>query len=112
MQVVVDQAIQPDTAPVVDPAAVPAELTLEQRISMVEDLSMLIDKWRKLQESYRNLQSFKIAVDGFSSQFILRDNNSGREFKTSNSAVVSRVMEEVRSILSEKIAEIECQIRF
>jgi hypothetical protein len=34
--------------PVKQPAPQP-ELTLEQRITMVEDLTMLIDRWRKLQ---------------------------------------------------------------
>jgi len=107
-----EPASQPEVEfPVVKPAPLP-ELTLEQRITMVEDLTMLIDKWRKLQESYRNLQSFKIGTDGMSTQFLLRDTSTGREFKTSNSAVVASVIEEVRSTLSARIAEIEGQIRF
>ncbi len=97
----------PDTAPAVEP-----ELTLEQRISVVEDLTMLIDKWRKLQESYRNLQSFKIGTDGMSTQLLLRDTVSGREFKTSNSMVVSRILDEIRLILLSRITEVEDQIRF
>jgi len=88
------------------------ELTLEQRITMVEDLTMLIDRWRKLQESYRNLQSFKIGTDGMSTQLLLRDTTSGKEFKTSNSAVVARILEEIRVTLQGKIVEVESQIRF
>ncbi len=97
--------------PVEQPAPQP-ELTLEQRISMVEDLSMLIDRWRKLQESYRNLQTFKIGTDGMSMQIVLRDTTSGKEFKTSNSAVVARILEEIRLTLQGKITEVESQIRF
>ncbi len=97
--------------PVEQPAPQP-ELTLEQRISMVEDLTMLIDRWRKLQESYRNLQTFKIGTDGMSTQIVLRDTTSGKEFKTSNSSVVARILEEIRLTLQGKITEVESQIRF
>jgi len=103
------QAASPEPAQQPEPQP---ELSLEQRISMVEDLTMLIDKWRKLQESYRNLQSFKIGTDGMSTQILLRDTISGREFKTSNTAVVTRILDEIRSTLQAKILEVESQIRF
>ncbi len=103
------QAASPEPAQQPEPQP---ELSLEQRISMVEDLTMLIDKWRKLQESYRNLQSFKIGTDGMSTQILLRDTVSGREFKTSNTAVVTRILDEIRSTLQAKIAEVESQIKF
>jgi hypothetical protein len=113
MQVVKND--QPAAAAVEVPVEQPApqpELTLEQRISMVEDLTMLIDRWRKLQESYRNLQTFKIGTDGMSTQIVLRDTTSGKEFKTSNSSVVARILEEIRLTLQGKITEVESQIRF
>ena len=113
MQVVKNSA---ESAPQPEPAAeAPApkpELTLEQRITVVEDLTMLIDKWRKLQESYRNLQSFKIGTDGMSTQIVLRDTTSGKEFRTSNTAVVARILDEIRVTLLNKITEVESQIRF
>lgn len=112
MQVV--KTIDPvvDELPVAQPEPPKPELTLEQRISVVEDLTALIEKWRKLQESFRNLQAFKIGVDGFSTQIILRDTASGADFKTSNTAVVARVLDEIRLILQSKIKEVETQIRF
>lgn len=113
MQVVKND--QPAAAAVEVPVEQPTpqpELTLEQRISMVEDLTMLIDRWRKLQESYRNLQTFKIGTDGMSTQIVLRDTTSGKEFKTSNSSVVARILEEIRLTLQGKITEVESQIRF
>ncbi len=113
MQVVKNETEEvPDQEPVVEKPAAQPEISLEQRITMVEDLSMLIDKWRKLQESYRNLQSFKIGTDGMSTQITLRDSYSGKEFRTSNTAVVTKILEEIRLILLSKIAEVESQIRF
>jgi hypothetical protein len=106
-----EEKVVHEVAPVIDIPKEP-ELTLEQKITKVEDLSMLIDKWRKLQESYRNLQTFNLTTDGMSHQILLRDINTGREFKTSNSAVVTRIIEEIRSTLLGKISEVESQIRF
>ena len=87
--------------PVEQPAPQP-ELTLEQRISMVEDLTMLIDRWRKLQESYRNLQTFKIGTDGMSTQIVLRDTTSGKEFKTSNSSGVLTYFRHIETLTGKQ----------
>lgn len=113
LQVVKNNAEETAQAePVAETPAPKPELTLEQRITVVEDLTMLIDKWRKLQESYRNLQSFKIGTDGMSTQIVLRDTTSGKEFRTSNTAVVARILDEIRVTLLNKITEVESQIRF
>jgi len=114
MQVVKNQepATEAAVETVVEKPAPQPELLLEQRITMVEDLTMLIDRWRKLQESYRNLQTFKIGTDGMSTQIVLRDIASGKEFKTSNSSVVARILEEIRLTLQGKITEVESQIMF
>lgn len=114
MQVVKNQepATEAAVETVVEKPAPQPELSLEQRITMVEDLTMLIDRWRKLQESYRNLQTFKIGTDGMSTQIVLRDIASGKEFKTSNTPVVARVLDEIRLTLQAKITEVENQIRF
>jgi hypothetical protein len=85
--------------------------SLEKRIQKVEDLSMLIEKWRKLTETRRNLQTFSLGADGMGATVFLRD-ASGIEFKTSNTPVVSAVMEEIKTILDEKIREVEDQIKF
>lgn len=85
--------------------------SLEKRIQKVEDLSMLIEKWRKLTETRRNLQTFSLGADGMGETIFLRD-ASGKEFKTSNTPVVSAVMEEIKSTLDEKVKEVEEQIKF
>ena len=108
----------PKDAAVVNPVIVPPapalepELTLEQKISKVEDLTMVIDRWRKLIESRRNLQTFKLSTDGMSNHLRLIDTASSHEFKTYNSAVISSVLEVIRKTLDDKITEVESQIRF
>jgi len=62
---------------------------------MHQDLSMLIEKWRKLIDTRRNLQTFSLGADGMAAKVFLRD-ASGKEFKTSNTPVVSAVMDEYK----------------
>ena len=91
----------------VDEAA--RKLTLEERIQKVEDLSMLIERWKTLNDSRRKLQTFQIGADSLSSVVALRDAN-GNEFKTSNSAVVTSVIDEMKRTLDIKIRDVESQI--
>ena len=85
------------------------KLTLEERIQRVEDLSMLIDRWKTLNDSRRKLQTFQIGADSMSSVISLRDSN-GNEFKTSNSAVISSVIDEMKRTLDSKVQDVEAQI--
>ena len=84
----------------------PRKLTLEERIQKVEDLSMLIDRWKTLNDSRRKLQTFQIGADSLSSVISLRDAN-GNEFKTSNSAVISSVIDEMKKTLDGKVKDVE-----
>jgi len=84
----------------------PRKLTLEERIQRVEDLSMLIDRWKTLNDSRRKLQTFQIGADSLSSVISLRDAN-GNEFKTSNSAVISSVIDEMKRTLDTKVHDVE-----
>ena len=85
------------------------KMTLEERIQRVEDLSMLIDRWKTLNDSRRKLQTFQIGADSLSSVISLRDAN-GNEFKTSNSAVISSVIDEMKRTLDVKVHDVEEQI--
>jgi hypothetical protein len=106
--------VAPQAAPVITPPtpAPEPELTLEQKIHKVEDLTMVIDKWRKLIDSPRNLQTFKLSTDGMSNNLRLIDTTSGHEFKTYNTFVISSELEVIRKTLDEKITDVELQIRF
>jgi hypothetical protein len=87
----------------------PRKPTLEERIQRVEDLSLLIDRWKTLNDSRRKLQTFQIGADSMSSVISLRDAN-GNEFKTSNSAVISSVIDEMKRTLDTKVRDVEEQI--
>lgn len=88
-----------------------AILSLEKRIQKVEELNIVIDKWRKLNEARKNLNGFKLGADGLSSTVVIKD-ASGQEFKTSHNIVVETVLKTVKEVLDAKIQEVEDQINF
>jgi len=85
------------------------KLTVDEKIQKVEDLSLLIDRYRSLNDARRKLQTFQIGADSLSSQILLKD-AAGYEFKTSNSEVVTAVIDVMKKRLEEKVAEVESQI--
>ena len=85
--------------------------TLEEKIQKVEDLSLLIDRYRALAESRRKLQTFQIGADSMSSTILLKD-AAGNEFRTSNSAVITTVIDEMKRTLDSKVREVETLINF
>jgi len=86
-------------------------LTLEKRIQKVEELNIVIEKWRKLGEAKKNLTGFQLGNDGLSSTITLK-NAAGREFKTSHNLVVTTVLNTLQKVMEEKISEVEDQINF
>ena len=89
-----------------EPVQAPRKLSLDERIQKVEDLSLLIDRYRILNESRRKLQTFQLGADGLSSSIQLRD-AAGNEFRTSNSAVINTVIDEMKRTLDSKVREVE-----
>jgi len=87
----------------------PRKLSLDEKIQRVEDLRMLIDRWRTLSDSRRKLATFQIGADSMSSVVLLRD-AGGNEFKTSNSSVITSVIDEMKRTLDAKVKEVEEQI--
>ena len=85
--------------------------TLEEKIQKVEDLTLLIDRYRALAESRRKLQTFQIGADSMSSTILLKD-AAGNEFRTSNSAVITTVIDEMKRTLDVKVREVETLINF
>ena len=85
------------------------KLTLDEKIQKVEDLTLMIERWRLLSESRRKLQTFQIGADSMSSTILLRD-SAGNEFKTSNSSVITSVIDEMKKTLDLKVREVEQQI--
>ena len=87
----------------------PRKLSLDEKIQRVEDLTLLIDRWRTLNESRRKLQTFQIGADSLSSVILLRD-AAGNEFKTSNSSVITSVIDEMKRTLARWVKGVEEQI--
>jgi hypothetical protein len=73
--------------------------------------TIIIEKWRKLNEAKKNLTGFQLGNDGLSSTITLKD-AAGREFKTSHNLVVTTVLDTLQQVLDEKIIEVEAQIDF
>jgi len=86
-------------------------VSLEKRVERVEELTIIIDKWRKLQEARKGLTAFKLGADGLSSTLTLRD-SSGQTFSTSNNVAVEAALLNIRQVLNEKIADAENEINF
>lgn len=86
-------------------------IAIEKRIQKVEELTIVIDKWRKLTEARKNMKSFSLGNDGLSATITMTD-ASGREFKTSHNQVVTTVITSVLSELDNSIAATEEQIDF
>ncbi len=110
-EVKVDEVAQTPVMTVVksEPVEESRKLTLDERIQKVEDLTLMIERWRLLSESRRKLQTFQIGADSLSSVILLRD-AAGNEFKTSNSSVITSVLEEMKKTLDQKVREVEQQI--
>jgi len=66
--------IKPQTPVIENPV-----LNLEKRIQKVQELNIVIEKWRKLSEAKQNLNEFKLDNDGLSSTIVISDTAS-REF--------------------------------
>ena len=109
-EVVVTEAPEMPVMTIVKNAAEePRKLSLDEKIQRVEDLTLMIDRWRTLSESRRKLQTFQIGADSLSSVILLRD-AAGNEFKTSNSSVITSVIDEMKRTLEAKVREVEEQI--
>ena len=102
------EVLEPVVLTIVKPEPVIAsrKLSLDVQIQKVEDLSLLIDRYRILNESLRKLQTFQLGADGLSSSIQLRD-AAGNEFRTSNSAVINTVIDEMKRTLDTKVKEVE-----
>ena len=102
----VEAAAAPVMTIVKDLPEEPRKLSLDEKIQRVEDLTLLIDRWRTLNESRRKLQTFQIGADSLSSVILLRD-AAGNEFKTSNSSVITSVIDEMKRTLDVKVRDVE-----
>ena len=110
-------ASDPDSVPVPDSgsgsvqAKVP-ELSLLERIQKVEDLSILVEKRSQLQVSLREISQFKLSSDSMSNRVSIRNAATQREFNTSNSEVISEIIDVIIRKVEGKLSEVEAMITF
>jgi hypothetical protein len=83
---------------------------LEDRILKIQQLADLVERHDNLLESKKKIDSFKFASDGQRDSLTIEDSR-GNEFTTSNSAVIMACVALIKSTLTEKIAEVDGQIR-
>lgn len=87
------------------------QLTIEEKISKVEDLKIVISKREKLIESRKKLNSFVLGSNQSNENLTITDKN-GNSFISSNTEVLTSVVDLIRNIIDEKIKESESQINF
>ena len=87
------------------------ELTLEQKIEKVENLKLLIEKIKILEDSRKKLNAFVIGSPQFGENIKLTDEH-GNTFQTSNTEVLTKVIATIKDTLVEKIKDIETEIKF
>ncbi len=107
----IEEAVAEVVAPAPPVVKVNPVISLEKRIEKVEELTIVIDKWRKLQDARKGLTTFRLGADGLSSTLTLKDSN-GQTFSTSNNIAVEAALLNIRQVLNEKIADAEKEINF
>ncbi|PLX03176.1 MAG: hypothetical protein C0594_10820 [Marinilabiliales bacterium] len=104
-----------EVKPIVEKVEIPAppkpQLSLDEKIAVVENLQITIEKREKLLESRKKLNSFVIGSHQFSENIVLTD-GQGNSFKASNTEVFGKVVDLIREILDTKIKELEQDIKF
>ncbi len=110
-KVVIKEATAEVVAEIPPVVEVKPVVSLEKRVERVEELTIIIDKWRKLQDARKGLTAFKLGADGLSSTLTLKD-SSGQTFSTSNNVAVEAALLNIRQVLNEKIADAEKEINF
>jgi abortive infection bacteriophage resistance protein len=88
------------------------QLSLLERIQKVEDLSILVEKRSQLQASLREISQFKLSSDSMSNRVSIRNAATQREFNTSNSEVISEIIDVIIRKVEGKLSEVEAMITF
>jgi hypothetical protein len=86
-------------------------LPIEDRIFKVQQLGDLVEKHATLVDTKKKLDSFKLSSDGNRDTLSIRD-SKGKEFITTNSAVIADVVETLKKSVAEKIDAVGKQIVF
>lgn len=89
----------------------PKALTLEETITKVESLKMLVTKRENLKETRDLLERFKVGSNDFNCTLRLSDTD-GNSFNTTFTPGIKKVIEFMKTAFDDSIAEVENQIKF
>jgi len=87
------------------------EMTLQERIHRVDNLSLLCEKRTKLVETRSQLERFQISSNDFNCSMRLNDSD-GNVFTTSFTPGIKKVIDFLKSSFDASIKEVEDQITF
>ncbi len=93
------------------PKVKPELRPLEERIYKVQQLTDLVYRREKLQESLAKLKSYKLSSDGRADSIRIQDGH-GHEWNTSNSDAIKDVIATLKETLQKKLNEVENLIIF
>ena len=111
MSVVKNEATEKTASPTPELPKAPV-LSLHERIQKVEDLSILIEKRSQLMNSLREISNFKLSSDAMSNRIQIRNAATQREFNTSNTEVISEIIDVIIRRIEAKVAEVDANITF
>ena len=86
-------------------------MSIDEKISKIEDLKVIIDKREKLIESRKKLNSFVLGSHHSNESVTLTD-GQGHTFTATNTEVLASVIDVIRNIIDDKIRESENLINF
>ncbi|OFX47714.1 MAG: hypothetical protein A2046_05315 [Bacteroidetes bacterium GWA2_30_7] len=87
------------------------KMSIDEKISKIEDLKIIIDKREKLIDSRKKLNSFVLGSHHSNESVTLTD-GQGHTFTATNTEVLSSVIDVIRNIIDDKIKDSENLISF
>lgn len=75
----------------------------------IAEETAIMEKWRKLDQTEKKLDSFKVGSDTMHDALSIED-SSGNEFQTTNSEIIAEVVQLLKKRVSEKKTELEGEL--
>jgi len=86
-------------------------MTMQEKIELIENLELLIEKRAKLVQTRSELERFRVSSNDFNCSMRLNDSD-GNVFTTSFTAGVKKVIEFLKTAFDASILEVENEINF
>ncbi len=93
------------------PQPKPKDLTLEERIRKVQDLTDLIEKRNRFLDAKLKLNSFNLKREETTTKVTISD-QQGNQFMTSHTEAIGKILEVLKESIGKGMAETEAKIQF